>query len=154
MSPSQARALRTAASELARRDLTAAELHARLEAAGSSPEDASWACEWLAGRGVLDDSRVAGREAEVGARRRGWGRARIEARLDLRGVAKEDAEQAVAWLDEPTEAALAQAALARRLGPKLTAAGAARFLAGRGFGEEAVRRALDESFPGWEDTAR
>lgn len=150
MTPGQQAALRSAAGVLGRRDLTRAELRAALVQAGACAEDADWACDWLAGQGIVDDGRVAGREVELAVRAKGWGRAKVEARLEARGAEPSASGEALALLDEGTEAALAVQALRKRPGERSPAA-AARFLASRGFSEEAVRAALDATCPGWDE---
>jgi SOS response regulatory protein OraA/RecX len=152
MTPRQQAALRAAAGALGRRDLTRAELRDALAGAGTDAEDADWACDWLAGQGLVDDRRVAEREVELGARAKGWGRAKLEARLGARGAEPAAAAEALASLDEGTEAALALQALRKRPG-RHRPDSAARFLASRGFTEGAVRSVLDQEFPGWEEGA-
>ncbi|MGE0001991.1 MAG: regulatory protein RecX [Fimbriimonadaceae bacterium] len=153
MSPAVSQALRLAAQLLARRDLSVAGLQARLEEAGHAQKDAQAAVDWLQRQRYLDDHGVAHRETEKAVTRRGWGRLRIEARLEDLEVSADATEAALECLDEETEKSLAAIALSKRFKGKIEVPKAARFLAGRGFSEEAVRAALDAASPDWEEQA-
>jgi len=133
----EVRSLELAAAALARRDLPAAELRARLERGGVAATEAAAAVERLAAAGYVDDARFgAGRAESLAAR--GYGDAAIANDLERRGIGRELVAQAVAALAPEAERA---AALLERWGhvPK-----AARRLVAKGFGAEAVAAALGE----------
>jgi SOS response regulatory protein OraA/RecX len=134
----RAEALQVAGRALRHRDLSRRRLAERLE--GSVPPAA--AAELLAtleGAGLLDDRRVALVRAESLAGR-GYGDEAIRHRLRGEGLADELVEEAVAGLTPEPERA-GPLIERRGLGPRT-----ARYLAGRGFGEEAVEAALGAAF--------
>jgi len=124
-------ALDRAVRALARRDHSAAGLAAKLERGGVSADARAHALEALSDAGYLDDSRFAGGRAEQLAAR-GYGDEWIRCDLAAQGVAPDAVEAALAGL-EP-EAARARQQW-RPLGGGLRAA---RTLARRGFGEDAL----------------
>lgn len=97
--------------------------------------------DWLAERGYLSDQRFT--ESRVLGRSGQWGQRRIEHELRQHGLAL-PAEARAAL--QATELARAQALWARRFGrPPADSADRARqmrFLAGRGFGGDTIRRVL------------
>jgi len=134
----RAEALEVAGRALRHRDLSRRRLAERLE--GAVP--AAVAAESLATlerAGLVDDRRVALVRAESLAGR-GYGDEAIRHRLRAEGLAEEVAEEAVAGLAPECE----------RAGPLIERRGVglrtARYLAGRGFGEEAVEAALGAAF--------
>ena len=128
-------ALQTATSALRRRDRSARELRERLEDRGVSPVDRERTLATLESAGLLDDRRVAHERARALAGR-GSGDELIRDDLGRRGLAADEIESAVAEL--PPEAERAAAVVARRgPGPKT-----ARYLASRGFGEDALTLAV------------
>lgn len=151
MSPELATALRAAARLLERRDASVAELRRHLESNDLDEQAVGEALDWLQGNGYLDDRLVAERATEKALNRRGWGRLRVEAKLQEMQVAPEAKSAALADLDEETECTLATLALTKRFKGEVEATKAARFLAGRGFTEEAIRRALGATQPGWDE---
>lgn len=132
----RARGLRVASRALARRDLSAAELDARLERARVAPSVAAEVAGTLERAGLVDDERFAANRAESLAAR-GWGDAAIAARLEAVGVDEAVARVAVAAL-EP-EAARARVLVERESDPVRQA----RLLARRGFGEETLESVLE-----------
>lgn len=132
----RARGLRVASRALARRDLSAAELDARLERARVAPSVAAEVAGTLERAGLVDDERFAAGRAESLAAR-GWGDAAIAARLEAVGVDEAVAGVAVAAL-EP-EAARARVLVERESDPVRQA----RLLARRGFGEETLESVLE-----------
>lgn len=100
---------------LARRDLTAAELSARLGRKSHSPEEISAAIDDLLAAGAIDERRVA--EVVVrAALRRHHGRARALQALAQRGIPSPLAREVVADAFDPLdEESLVDAVLARRL---------------------------------------
>lgn len=136
MSPRPAAtALEAAIQALARRDLSAAELDARLERAGVSAEERAVTLARLVDAGYLDDARVTGERVRVLAVR-GWGDAAIRHDLARRGVAGglvQGALEAVG--DEADRARELVGRLGR--GPKV-----ARALARKGFSSETIERVL------------
>jgi SOS response regulatory protein OraA/RecX len=134
----RAEALEVAGRALRHRDLSRRRLAERLE--GAVP--AAVAAESLATlerAGLVDDRRVALVRAESLAGR-GYGDEAIRHRLRAEGLAEEVAEEAVAGLAPECERA-GPLVERRGVGPRT-----ARYLAGRGFGEEAVEAALGAAF--------
>jgi regulatory protein len=132
----RARGLRVASRALARRDLSAAELDARLERARVAPSVAAEVAGTLERAGLVDDERFAANRAESLAAR-GWGDAAIAARLEAVGVDEAVARVAVAALE--SEAERARALVERESDPVRQA----RLLARRGFGEETLESVLE-----------
>ena len=132
----RARGLRVASRALARRDLSAAELDARLERARVAPSVAAEVAGTLERAGLVDDERFAAGRAESLAAR-GWGDAAIAARLEAVGVDEAVARVAVAALE--SEAERARALVERESDPVRQA----RLLARRGFGEETLESVLE-----------
>jgi regulatory protein len=129
------RAVDTALRAVARRDQSSAELRRQLERRRLAAADREEAVGALEQAGLLDDARYAARRAESLAER-GQGDAAIRWRLEREGLAAGDAEAALAGLEPERERARRLVA-ARGVRP-----GAARELARRGFGEEAIEEAL------------
>lgn len=115
------------------RDRSAAELDTRLDGLGIPQGERHEVLETLVRAGYVDDERLAQARAAALAGR-GCGDALIRADLEGRGIAAELIELALATL-EP-EGRRAERVIARRGGSPKTM----RYLAARGFGEEAVER--------------
>jgi regulatory protein len=134
----RARALRM----LARREHARAELARKLAAHAPSAEALKALLDALAARKQLSDERFAEQRAHVLARK--YGSARIRRELRARGISEEAAERVAAGDDD---LARAGAILQRRYRqPAVTReerARRARFLQGRGFSYEVIRRVLD-----------
>ena len=113
------------------RDRSSAEIAARLARRGVGDAAREQALETLERVGYVDDERFARTRAQQLAAR-GSGDAHIRHDLEQRGVAAELVEAAVAALEPERERALRLVA-ARGATPKT-----ARYLASRGFGEEAL----------------
>ena len=113
------------------RDRTAAELDARLSEQGIPAAEREEALQALARAGYLDDRRVAYARAASLAER-GSGDALIRADLARRGIAPALVEEAVDEL-EPERIRAERIVEARGLSAKT-----ARYLASRGFGEDAL----------------
>lgn len=128
-------AVETALRALRFRDRTSAELDARLERRGVEAEERARALETLERVGYVDDARVARTRAESLAARHA-GDELIRHDLDARGVAAEHVEAALAALEPERERA------ARVLARRGTGPATARYLASRGFGEDAVAAAV------------
>jgi SOS response regulatory protein OraA/RecX len=128
------------------RDRTAAEILARLTAAGVPAHLAEATVARLQAQRYLDDRRLA-LEAARRAAARGFGSERVRAALEARGIDARSIDCAVeaAFLDEVT---LARALWQRRFAatPQSAAARArgARFLLGRGFPEAIVLAIVEE----------
>jgi SOS response regulatory protein OraA/RecX len=135
----RAEALRVAARALRSRDLSRRRLEERLERAAVPPAAAAETITTLEHTGLLDDARVADARAHALAGR-GYGDDAIRHRLASEGISDDLAAEAVAAL--APEAERARALLERR-GP---GSRTARYLAGRGFGEDAVEAALGAGF--------
>ena len=128
-------ALASATKALRHRDASAQRLTQRLEAASVAPAARGEALEVLERAGLVDDARFAERRAEALAER-GFGDEAIRHDLEHQGVPAELREQAVAAL--LPEDGRARSIVSRRgPGPKT-----ARYLAAKGFGDEAVEAAL------------
>jgi SOS response regulatory protein OraA/RecX len=135
----RAEALAIAGRALRARDLSRRRLAERLEQRAVSPAVAAESLATLEGAGLVDDRRVAHTRARTLAER-GWGDEAIRHRLRSEALEDPVIEHALAAL-EP-EAERAGPLIARRgTGPRT-----ARFLAGRGFGEECVEAALGAAF--------
>jgi SOS response regulatory protein OraA/RecX len=124
-------ALRTATAALRRRDRSALELRERLGDRGVAPAQRERTLASFASAGLVDDRRLARERAQALAAR-GSGDALIRDDLERRGVDREEIDAALAGL--PSEAERAAAVVVRRGRGAKTA----RYLAARGFGEEAV----------------
>ena len=119
-----ARALRT-------RDLSAAELDARLGRAKVAPAARAETIERLTDAGAVDDERFARSRAQALADR-GAGDFLVRHDLEARGIAAEAIEAAIASLEPETERA-ATTCRRRGTGPKT-----ARYLARKGFAEDVI----------------
>jgi regulatory protein len=128
-------ALETALRALRAYDRSAAELDARLEQCGVRADERAKALETLERIGYVDDARVAHTRASVLAER-GSGDALIRHDLERRGIAPDLVAGALDELESERERA---ARIVRRRGP---GAKTARYLASRGFGEEALEAAI------------
>jgi regulatory protein len=128
-------ALAKAARLLARRDLSERGLRDELARRRVAPSARHETVSRLVEAGAVDDERLAKRRAEILAAR-GSGDALIRADLEARGVEIELVEAAVEAL-APESARARKVVSARGSGPQT-----ARFLARRGFGEDAVETAL------------
>ena len=127
----RAEALAIAGRALRARDLSEQRLAQRLAGASVAPATAAESLRVLAGAGLVDDRRFA-RGRAVALAERGWGDAAIEHDLERQGVVAELIREALQEL--PDELQRARELVKRRgSGPKT-----ARFLAGKGFGEEAI----------------
>jgi regulatory protein len=129
------RAVETALRAVARRDQSSAQLRRRLDRRRLAPSDREEALGALERAGLVDDGRYAIRRAESLAER-GHGDAAIRWRLEREGISAEHADAALATLEREADRARRLVA-ARRGGAR-----AARELARRGFGEEAIEDAL------------
>ena len=127
-------ALAASAGALRHRDLSTERLEQRLERRAVPPAERARAVETLTRAGLLDDGRFArGRARALAAR--GYGDAAIRFDLERQGVDAELAAEALAKLEPERDRAVRLAATAGG------AARAARLLARRGFGEDAIEAA-------------
>jgi regulatory protein len=131
-------AMSRAARVLRARDLTAAELDARLERANLSPAAREETIERLTDAGAVDDARFARSRAQALADR-GAGDFLVRHDLEGRGIAAEAIEAAIASL-EPETVRAARISLRRGSGPKT-----ARYLARKGFSEDAIESSWTEA---------
>ena len=135
----RADALHVAGRALRHRDLSRHRLSERLERAAVTPAVAAESLAALESAGLVDDRRVA-RSRSWSLAERGYGDEAIRHRLLAEGLEEALVGEALAAL-EP-EAGRARRLIERRgTGPRT-----ARYLAGRGFGEEAVEGALGAAF--------
>jgi SOS response regulatory protein OraA/RecX len=131
----RAEALAVAGRALRARDLSRDRLAERLQQRAVSPAVAAESLATLERAGLVDDRRVAQTRARALAER-GWGDEAIRHRLRSEALQETVIEDAVATLEPETERA--RPLIARRgTGPRT-----ARYLAGRGFGEDSVEAAL------------
>ncbi len=131
----RARGVAVAARALARRDLSAGQLDARLARARVAPSTAGEVVAALQQAGVVDDGRLACARARALADR-GYGDAAIAARLETEGIEEPLVRDALAEL--APEADRAQAVARRERDPRR----AGRLLARRGFAHETVESVL------------
>src|SRR4051812_15164369 len=132
-------ALHVAGRALRHRDLSRLGLAERLDRAAVAPAAAAESLAALERAGLVDDGRVACSRARSLAER-GYGDAAIRHRLLAEGLDEALVAPALAQL-EPEPARAAPLIERRGRGPRT-----ARYLAGRGFGEEAVEAALGAAF--------
>jgi SOS response regulatory protein OraA/RecX len=128
-------ALDAAVRALRHRDRSQATLRARLLGAGIAPWACAQALETLVRAGIVDDERFAHSRARALADR-GSGDAMIKADLLAAGVAEPEVLQTIGTLEAESERAIRLAAA------RGTSAATARWLARRGFGDEAIEAAL------------
>lgn len=122
------------------RDLSVAELERRLGERGFAGDEVATTLEALVRTGLLDDARLAERRASSLAAR-GAGDALIRHRLGELGLERDLVDGAVDGLEPELERALR---IVERRG---AGARTARYLAGKGFSEEAVRDAVATGGP-------
>ena len=128
------RALGVAGRALARRDLSERRLRERLSQAGVAPAGTEEAVGTLRRAGLVDDERFAfARALELAER--GLGDAAIRFDLERQGIGAAELEAALAGL-EPERARAERIVSRRGAGPAT-----ARYIARRGFGEDAVEAA-------------
>jgi SOS response regulatory protein OraA/RecX len=126
-----------AARVLRSRDLSVAELDARLDRARIAPALRGETIERLTEAGAVDDERFAESRARALADR-GAGNLFVRHDLETRGVAPSAVEAAIELLD-PESVRAARICARRGAGPKT-----ARYLARKGFSEDAIETACTE----------
>lgn len=131
------RALTTATRALRTRPLSARRLDDRLRRAGFDADERAEVLAVVGRAGFVDDERFAAARAALLAERKS-GDALIRHDLLSQGIDEEAIERALATL-EPEPARAVRAAAARS-----TAAATARYLARRGFGEDAIEAAVGD----------
>jgi SOS response regulatory protein OraA/RecX len=131
----RAEALDVATRALVHRDRSRASVRARLSAAGIAPWASEQALDTLERAGIVDDDRFAHARAAVLAAR-GSGDALIREELLAAGVSEAEVGRAIAALEPERERAI-RAAATRGDTPAT-----ARWLARRGFGQDAIEAAL------------
>ena len=135
----RAEALGVAGRALRVRDLSRRRLAERLERASVAPATAAESLATLERAGLVDDQRVAHSRARALAER-GWGDDAIRHRMQAESLPPEAVDAAMLELEPELERA--RAVIRRRgAGPRT-----ARYVASRGFGEEAVEAALGAAF--------
>ena len=138
----------TALQQLARRELSEAQLRQRLSRRGFTPDDIDSAIDRLRQDGSLDDARVAAAIArsQLSIKKRGARRVRRE--IEAAGITSALAERAVAEVYAEVDAdALMAAAIDRRLGARRLdddreMARLYRYLVGQGFDADKAMTAL------------
>lgn len=131
-------AMSRAARALRSRDLSAAELDARLDRAKVAPSTRAETIERLTEAGAVDDERFARSRARALADR-GAGNFLIRHDLETRDISAEAIEGAIASL-EPEIIRAGRICLRRGTGPKT-----ARYLARKGFSEDAIEGSCAEA---------
>jgi regulatory protein len=131
----RAEALDVAARALVHRDRSRADLRTRLGAARIAPWAAEEALDTLERAGIIDDERFARARAEALAKR-GCGDALIREELLAAGVPESEVGEAIEALEPERERAM-RAAAKRGQSPAT-----ARWLARKGFGQDAIEAAL------------
>jgi SOS response regulatory protein OraA/RecX len=135
----RAEALAVAGRALRRQDLSESMMAERLARASVAPAALEQSLEVLSRAGLIDDARFACARA-AGLAERGYGDAAIRHDLEGRGVGSAPIQEALESLE--TEAERARRLVERRgAGPKT-----ARYLASKGFGEEALEAAAGANF--------
>jgi regulatory protein len=135
----RAEALAVAGRALRRRDLSERETAERLTRASVAPAVAAESLAVLSRAGLVDDARFA-RTRAGNLAERGYGDAAIRHDLGRRGLAPDAIQEALDSLDAEAERARE---LVERRGP---GARTARYLASKGFGEEALEAAAGADF--------
>jgi SOS response regulatory protein OraA/RecX len=135
----RAEALAVAGRALRRRDLSERGIAERLARASVAPAAVAESLAVLSRAGLVDDARFARTRADSLAER-GYGDAAIRHDLGRQGVAPEVVQQALESLEAEAERARR---LVERRGP---GASTARYLASKGFGEEALEAAAGTDF--------
>jgi regulatory protein len=135
----RAEALAVAVRALRRQDLSEQGIAERLARASVAPAAVEESLAVLARSGLVDDARFARTRAGTLAER-AYGDAAIRHDLDRRGVAQDVIEAALESLETEVERARR---LVERRGP---GPGTARYLASKGFGEEALETAAGADF--------
>ena len=154
-----ATAARVAAGHLlSRRSWTARDLQTRLRRRGAPPDVAAAVVTDLAARGYVDDAAFA-RQWVAARAGRGYGAARLRAELQVRGVAPELIDHALAFLAGDAQLERARMAARRRLAalarvePARAATRLRDHLLRRGFSGSTVARVVREVLAGREDGA-
>jgi SOS response regulatory protein OraA/RecX len=135
----RAEALAVAGRALRRQDLSEHGIAERLARASVAPAAAEESLRALSQAGLVDDSRFARSRADSLAER-GYGDAAIRHDLGRQGIAREVIEAALEGLEAEAERARR---LVERRGPGTRTA---RYLASKGFGEEALEAAVGADF--------
>jgi SOS response regulatory protein OraA/RecX len=126
-----------AARALRSRDLSAAELDARLDRANVAPAARAETIERLTEAGAVDDARFARSRAQVLADR-GAADSLVRHDLETRGIAAEAVEAAIESI-EPEHVRVGRVCARRGAGPKT-----ARYLARKGFSDDAIEASCAE----------
>ena len=138
----------TALKQLARRELSEAQLRQRLSRRRFTPDDIDTAITRLRQDGSLDDARVAGAIARTQLSLKKRGARRVRREIEAAGIASALADRAVAEVYAEVDAdALIAAAIDRRLGTRRLdddreMARLYRYLVGQGFESDRAMAAL------------
>lgn len=127
---------------LARRAYTRHEMRQKLRRGFADAEESiERAVDWLVGKRLIDDARLAHDAARAAAMRRGWGRHKIVAWLLGRGIDRDLAAQAAGSVSIEDEAGQAAALARRQLDRGKRPDQVYRFLISRGFSSDLARAA-------------
>ena len=129
---------------------TEAELRSHLGSKGVSEDDAERVIGLVVARKFVSDKRLAEREIELARGPKMAGREKTRARLLARGADESLVEEAARSYTDAEETENALRLVSKKYKTSDDPAKAARFLLGRGFGEETVRAVLERFFPGLE----
>lgn len=151
MTPEENRALSLALRALVRSDRLEGGLRAFLASRHVAPDTIEKTLDQLRGWRFVDDARVVDRFITQKLEQGTLGRLGIAAALVRHGLDEEQAADVVSYLDPEDE--VDRAAELLRKGHRLNGgpASAARYLAGRGFDEEAIRSTIARCFGDHED---
>ncbi len=147
LSPELEKALTKALRMLNASDKLTAEIRKALLQAGHDENTVEQAIQLLTERRALDDRRTVAALVEKAVQRKGQGIEHIRAELILRGAPEEIVSECLSQQDPGDERELALKALQSQP-RKDTRAKAGRFLAARGFSEEAIELVLEDLYPG------
>ena len=139
---------------LGRRELSEAQIRQRLARRGHEPDAVDPAVERLRAERAIDDARVVEAIAHTETAVHGRGKLRVRRRIEQAGIAPAAARHAIDEVfDAIDDAALLEAALARRLRGRDRVAGETefrrlfRYLVGQGFEPDRVMAALRKHRP-------
>ena len=126
------------------------EVRSHLARKGVNDEDADLILKWLEEKRYVSETRLAEREVELARGPRKIGREKVVAKLLARGVDETIAGDVVLSYDDADETNNALSLIGSTPRIQNDPEKAARFLVARGFSEEAVRAAIERTFPEFE----
>lgn len=134
---------------LVKRDLTTAEVRAKLEAKRFGEREIDEAIAWLHDKRLIDDARaLKARVESLTAGKSAGGRLRVRARLEAAGASAEEVDASIDSISDEDELERMAKLLTDKFKGEKDPARAGRFLLSRGFEQDLVETALDR----WNDT--